>query len=109
MPVAATPFVFMQVMVAVYQHLGRGLEDSRKQAQITHSYLHQTQDRITTRQMEVLSATAMQESDDKALGVFSCRLSCGSHGMLARGSLTAPASPSSRWPRPRVFATKKLH
>jgi AraC-like DNA-binding protein len=45
---------------------------------------------MTARQMEILSAAAMQELDDEGLGAFSRRLPWGSYGMLARASLTAP-------------------
>lgn len=90
MPVAATPIAFVHAMVAAYKRRGMDPTGALKKAQITPSYLHQTQGHITARQMEVLSATAMQELDDEALGAFSRRLPWGSYGMLARASLTAP-------------------
>jgi AraC-like DNA-binding protein len=40
--------------------------------------------------MEQVSAAAMQELDDEALGWFSRRLPWGSYGMLCRASITAP-------------------
>jgi AraC-like DNA-binding protein len=40
--------------------------------------------------MEIMSAAAMQELDDEALGWFSRKLPWGSYGMLCRASLTAP-------------------
>jgi hypothetical protein len=45
---------------------------------------------MTARQMEQLSAAAMQELDDEGLGAFGRKLPWGSYGMLARASLTAP-------------------
>jgi AraC-like DNA-binding protein len=45
---------------------------------------------MTARQMEILSAAAMQELDDEGLGAFRRPLPWGSYGMLARASLTAP-------------------
>jgi AraC-like DNA-binding protein len=45
---------------------------------------------MTSRQMEIVSAAAMQELDDEGLGAFGRRLPWGSYGMLARASLTAP-------------------
>jgi AraC-like DNA-binding protein len=59
-------------------------------AQITPSQLGQPHARMTARQMEVLSAAAMQELDDEGLGAFDRRLPWGSYGMLARASLGAP-------------------
>jgi AraC-like DNA-binding protein len=59
-------------------------------AQITPALVRDPQARMTARQMEILSAAAMQELDDEGLGAFSRRLPWGSYGMLARASLTAP-------------------
>ena len=61
-----------------------------QQAQIAPSSLNLQRSHITARQMESLSATAMQELDDEALGAFRRRLPWGSYGLLARASLTSP-------------------
>jgi AraC-like DNA-binding protein len=89
-PKAATPMAFARAMVAAYRQYGRDPEHALKLAQITPSTLQQPDGRMTSRQMEVLSGTAMQELDDEALGAFSRPLPWGSYGMLARASLTSP-------------------
>jgi AraC-like DNA-binding protein len=61
-----------------------------KLAQIPPSRLEKPDARITARQLEELSAAAMQELDDEGLGAFSRRLPWGSYGMLARASLGSP-------------------
>jgi AraC-like DNA-binding protein len=81
---------FARVIAAAYQQYGQNPANALKLAQITPSRLQQTDGRITARQMEVLSGTAMQELDDEALGAFSRKLPWGSYGMLARASLSAP-------------------
>ena len=71
---AATPMAFARYIVAAYRRYGRSPERALRLAQITPGRLQLPQARITARQMEVLSAAAMQELDDEALGVFSRRL-----------------------------------
>jgi AraC-like DNA-binding protein len=89
-PKAATPMAFARAMVAAYRQYGCDPEQALKLAQITPAALQQPAARMTSRQMEVLSGTAMQELDDEALGAFSRPLPWGSYGMLARASLTSP-------------------
>ncbi|MDP3163899.1 MAG: AraC family transcriptional regulator, partial [Hydrogenophaga sp.] len=89
-PAAATPMAFARVIAAAYPLYGQSPANALKLAQITPTRLQQVDGRITARQMEVLSGTAMQELDDEALGAFSRRLPWGSYGMLARASLSAP-------------------
>ncbi|HYW56223.1 MAG TPA: AraC family transcriptional regulator [Polaromonas sp.] len=89
-PVAATPMALARVIAAAYEKHGQNPAKALKQAQITPSKLQQSDARITARQMEVLSGTAMQELDDEGLGAFSRKLPWGSYGMLARASLSAP-------------------
>lgn len=89
-PAAATPMAFARVIAAAYPLYGQSPANALKLAQITPARLQQPDGRITARQMEVLSGTAMQELDDEALGAFSRRLPWGSYGMLARASLSAP-------------------
>jgi AraC-like DNA-binding protein len=81
---------FARVIAAAYERRGQNPAKALKQAQITPSRLQQAEARITARQMEVLSGTAMQELDDEALTAFSRKLPWGSYGMLARASLSAP-------------------
>ncbi|MES2955432.1 MAG: AraC family transcriptional regulator [Pseudomonadota bacterium] len=89
-PAAATPMAFARVISAAYALSGQSPINALKLAQITPAKLQQPEARITARQMEVLSGTAMQELDDEALGAFSRKLPWGSYGMLARASLSAP-------------------
>ncbi len=81
---------FARVIVDAYAIFGRSPIAALNLAQITPAQLQQREARITARQLEVLSGTAMQELDDEALGAFSRRLPWGSYGMLGRASLSAP-------------------
>ena len=89
-PAAATPMAFALAIAAAYRRHGRRPDAALRLAQITPEALRQPDGRMTARQMEVLSAAAMQELDDEGLGAFGRRLPWGSYGMLARASLTAP-------------------
>jgi AraC-like DNA-binding protein len=89
-PAAVTPMAFARAIVAAYRRHGQAPEGALKLAQITPAQLQKADARMTARQMEVLSAAAMQELDDEGLGAFSRRLPWGSYGMLARASLGAP-------------------
>lgn len=66
---------------------------------------------MTARQMEALSAAAMQELDDEGLGAFDRTLPWGTYGMLARASLTAPTLGVAlkRWCRHHGLATQAIH
>lgn len=81
---------FGRAIVAAYRHHGQSPDSALKLARITPSQLNKADARMTARQMELLSATAMQELDDEGLAAFSRKLPWGSYGMLARASLTAP-------------------
>ncbi|MBK9197633.1 MAG: AraC family transcriptional regulator [Betaproteobacteria bacterium] len=87
---AATPITFARTIAAAYRRAGRDPSGALKLAQIPPALLHEANGRMTARQMELLSGTAMQELDDEGLGAFSRRLPWGSYGMLARASLSAP-------------------
>ena len=87
---AVTPMGFARAMVLAYRQAGRDPAQALRQAQITPSQLQDPAARMSALQMETLSAAAMRELDDEALGWFSRRLPWGSHGMLVRASLTAP-------------------
>ena len=86
----ATPIAFARAIAAAYRRYGQSPAQALRMAQITPDQLRQPQGRMTARQMELLSATAMQELDDEGLGAFSRKLPWGSYGLLARASLTAP-------------------
>jgi AraC-like DNA-binding protein len=89
-PAAATPIAFAQAIVAAYRAAGRDPEPALRLAQITPALLHKANGCMTARQLELLTAAAMEELDDEGLGAFARRLPWGSYGMLARASLTAP-------------------
>jgi AraC-like DNA-binding protein len=65
---------------------------------------------MTARQMELLSATAMQELDDEGLGAFGRKLPWGSYGMLARASLSSPdlGVALKRWCRHHALLTPDI-
>jgi AraC-like DNA-binding protein len=81
---------FAIAIAATYRRAGQAPDRALKLAQITPAQLQQPEGRMTARQMELLSATAMQELDDEGLGAFGRKLPWGSYGMLARASLSAP-------------------
>jgi len=81
---------FARTIVAAYRRAGRDPAPALQAAQIAPSQLELIDGRMTARQMELLSGTAMQALDDEGLGAFSRRLPWGSYGMLARASLSAP-------------------
>ncbi|WBY03685.1 AraC family transcriptional regulator [Ramlibacter tataouinensis] len=89
-PAAATPIAFARAIVAAYRRYGGAPDEALRTARIAPAQLRQPQGRMTARQMELLSAAAMQELDDEGLGAFSRKLPWGSYGLLARASLTAP-------------------
>ena len=89
-PTAATPMAFVKAIVHTYAARGLDPAGVLAQAQITPGQVAHAGARITSGQMELLSAAAMRELDDEALGWFSRRLPWGSYGLLARASLTAP-------------------
>lgn len=81
---------FARAIVAAYRRRGQDPAAVLALAQITPVQLARPEGRMTARQMELLSAAAMQELDDEGLAAFGRRLPWGSYGMLARASLTAP-------------------
>mgnify|MGYP000167705962 CR=1 FL=1 len=87
---AETPMAFVKAIVQAYTQRGMDPLPALTEAQIAPEALQQPDARITALQMEWLSATAMRELDDEALGWFSRRLPWGSYGMLVRASLTSP-------------------
>lgn len=87
---AATPIAFIQAIILAYQRYGQDPAVALNLAQIAPSLLDNPQARVTAAQMEMMSAAAMQELDDEALGWFSRKLPWGSYGMLCRASLTSP-------------------
>jgi AraC-like DNA-binding protein len=109
-PVAVTPIAFVHAILRAYQRYGKDPAVALAQAQITPGMLQREDTRITAVQMEQISAAAMQELDDEALGWFSRRLPWGSYGMLARASLTSPTLGVAlkRWCRHHALLTDDL-
>jgi AraC-like DNA-binding protein len=101
---------FAQAIVAAYRRRGRSPDEALALAQITPAQLRQPQARMTARQMERLSAAAMEELDDEGLGAFGRRLPWGSYGMLARASLGAPdlGTAVRRWCRHHGLLTDDI-
>ncbi|NMF88872.1 AraC family transcriptional regulator [Aromatoleum petrolei] len=87
---AATPIAFIRTIVAAYRRYGINPANALHEAQIPPAMLDDLDARVTAGQMEIMSAVAMQELDDEALGWFSRRLPWGSYGMLCRASITSP-------------------
>lgn len=109
-PAAATPMAFARAIAAAYRRAGRSPDAALKLAQITPAQLQKPAGRMTARQMELLSAAAMQDLDDEGLGAFGRRLPWGSYGMLARASLTAPdlGTALKRWCRHHGLITDDI-
>ncbi len=109
-PTAVTPIAFVHAILRAYERHGKDPAQALAQAQITPAMLQREDTRITAVQMEQISAAAMQELDDEALGWFSRRLPWGSYGMLARASLTSPTLGVAlkRWCRHHALLTDDL-
>jgi AraC-like DNA-binding protein len=107
---AETPIAFISAMVRAYEQRGMDPSAALAAAQITPEELKNPAARVTALQMEWMSATAMRELDDEALGWFSRRLPWGSYGMLVRASLTAPnlAVALQRWGRHHGLLTDDI-
>ncbi|MEY5029944.1 MAG: Urease operon transcriptional activator [Pseudomonadota bacterium] len=107
---AETPIAFIAAMVRAYEQRGMDPSAALTAAQITPEELNNPAARVTALQMEWMSAAAMRELDDEALGWFSRRLPWGSYGMLVRASLTAPnlAVALQRWGRHHGLLTDDI-
>lgn len=101
---------FARAIVAAYRRHGKDPVAALRLAQITPAQLQKPDGRMRARQMETLSAAAMQELDDEGLGAFSRRLPWGSYGMLARASLGAPnlGVALKRWCRHHALLTDDI-
>ena len=107
---AETPMAFIRSMVKAYERRGMDPAGALASAQITPEELRILDARVTALQMEWMSAAAMRELDDEALGWFSRRLPWGSYGMLVRASLTSPtlAVALQRWCRHHGLLTQDI-
>jgi AraC-like DNA-binding protein len=101
---------FVLAIASAYTQRGLDPWPTLSAAQIAPEQFQKTASRITALQMEWLSATAMRELGDEALGWFRRRLPWGSYGMLVRASLTAPTLgvALSRWCRHHNLLTDDI-
>lgn len=105
-----TPIAFVHSIIRGYAKYGIDPNPALRAAHITPTHLNDHGSRITAGQMELLSAYAMQELDDEALGWFSRKLPWGSYGMLCRASLTSPSLgvAMQRWCRHHRLLTDEV-
>ena len=108
--VAATPMAFVRSITHAFAMRGLSPQAALEAAQIAPADVNRQDRRITALQMEWLSAAAMQQLDDEALGWFSRPLPWGSYGLLARASLSAPALGVAlkRWCRHHGLLTRDI-
>lgn len=101
---------FVRAILLAYEKYGRSPARALARAQITRAQLGREEARIDAEQMETISATAMQELDDEALGWFSRRLPWGTYGLLCRASRGAPnlAVALKRWCRHHALLTDDI-
>ena len=89
-PESITPIAFVHAILRAYERYDADPAQALAAAQITPAVLKRPGTRISAAQMEAISAFAMRELDDEALGWFTRRLPWGSYGMLVRASISAP-------------------
>lgn len=108
--VAATPMAFVRCITQAYASRGLSPQEALEAAQITPADVQRPDGRITALQMEWLSAAAMQQLDDEALGWFGRPLPWGSYGLLARASLSATTLGVAlkRWCRHHGLLTRDI-
>lgn len=109
-PVQATPAAFVRAIVRAYDKYGLSAEAALAHAQISPAQWQNPLSRVTARQMELLSAFAMRELDDEALGWFSRPMRWGSYAMLLRASLSSPTLgvAMQRWCRHHGLLTQDV-
>ena len=78
---------FVRAILLAYEKYGVDPHEALRHARISPAQVRRAGAVIDADQFETLSATAMQELDDEALGWFSRRLPWGTYGMLCRASL----------------------
>ena len=104
-----TPVAFVRAIVEAYERRGIDPGAALRQASLQPELLD-PDGRVAIEPFETLSACAMRELDDEALGWFSRRLPWGSYGMLCRASLTAPTLDVAlqRWCRHHGLLTEDV-
>lgn len=98
---------FVQAILLGYRKYKLRPHRALAEAGITARQLRRVDARIDAEQMETLSAIAMRELDDEALGWFGRRLPWGTYGMLCRASLGAATLrvALARWCRHHALLT----
>jgi len=98
---------FVRAVLSAYDKYGVDPGRALQAGRLTLAQTRRVHARIEVEQLEALSATAMQELDDEALGWFSRRLPWGTYGMLCRASLGAPSLGTAlkRWCRHHALLT----
>lgn len=105
-----TPAAFVAAVVTAYEKRRMDPAPALRQAGLSRESLRSPDARVAVESFEALSACAMRELDDEALGWFSRRLPWGSYGMLLRASLTAPTLEIAlrRWCRHHGLLTDEV-
>ncbi|EHR69304.1 DNA-binding domain-containing protein, AraC-type [Burkholderiales bacterium JOSHI_001] len=85
-----TPIALVHCLLRAYRKYGVSPDAALAKAQIDPELLTDPRARITSRQLEVMTATTMRELDDEAMGMYSRRVPWGSLEMLMRASMTSP-------------------
>lgn len=101
---------FVRTIVLAYEKYGVSPNRALAAAGITQAQLRRPDARIDAEQMETISAAAMQELDDEALGWFSRRLPWGTYGLLCRASRGSPnlRVALKRWCRHHALLTDDI-
>jgi AraC-like DNA-binding protein len=109
-PESITPMAFVHAILRAYDRYGADPAQALAAAQITPALLRRPGSHISASQMEAISAVAMRELDDEALGWFQRRLRWGSYGMLVRASISSPTLgvAMKRWCRHHGLLTDDL-
>jgi len=71
---ALTPMAFVRAVLTAYEKYGVDSRQGLRAAGLSSAQTKKVHARVGVDQLEALSATAMQELDDEALGWFSRRL-----------------------------------
>lgn len=101
---------FVRALLLAYDKYRRDPEAALAAAGIPRAQVRKPDARIDVGQLETLSAHAMEELDDEALGWFTRRLPWGTYGMLCRASRAAPTLGVAlkRWCRHHALLTTDI-
>ncbi len=101
---------FVRAIVLGYARRGSDPTAALRHAGIAPQAVGEPLARVALERFEALSAHAMRELDDEALGWFARPLRWGSYGMLCRASLTAPSLEVAlrRWCRHHGLLTDEV-